>query len=286
MEFGMSTTVVKTRMDPDYVDRYRAVGMTCLEIGARPVFIDPEDREQQAILREHFEKTGTRAHSIHAPFQNRLTIAHEDAEVREEAIRSARVAARVIVALGGDVVVVHPGDVTREVADMDAYMSRVYDHLPRIVDAIVSEGARVAFENLLPERMPDHPDVLMALVERFPSELVGVCIDTGHAHCTQWKTEFIRRAASRIITTHIQDCDGQNDQHLMPGYGSINWDSYMQAFYEAGYAGPWIFEVGKAGEAALEQAADAMNLLRGAWEQAMADDRATSGSSQTVIPDG
>ena len=268
MEFGSTTNVIKERITPEYVDRYRAVGVTCLEIGAKVEFVGPDDAEQHALLREHFEKTGARAHSIHAQHKGGFTIANEDAAIRDAAIAQARMAARIIVALGGDVVVVHPGGVTREVADMDAYLARVREHAPRIVEAVSSEGARVAFENALPEHYPDRPDALMDLVEMFPLEQAGVCIDTGHANCTPWTTAAIRRAAGRILTTHVQDNDGTRDMHIMPGHGTTDWDTFMQAFYDAGYGGPWVFECGGIGPLFFDHAAGSMQLLREAWERA------------------
>ncbi len=268
MEFGSNTNVIVERLTPSLVNIYGAADLPCLEIGARPEFFDPDDDGQLVELGEHFDRTEMRAHSIHARFQDGFTIASEDHAVRSAAVEQAGWAARVIVALGGSVVVVHPGGPKAAVASIDELHDRIHENAPRIVASVVDEGARVAFENPMPSRYPDSPDALMQIVERFPSDEVGVCIDTGHANCSPWGAEFVRRAAGRILTTHMQDNDGTGDMHIMPGHGSIDWDEFMRAFRGAGYSGPWVFECGKVGLPVFDQAQASMELLRGAWDRA------------------
>ncbi len=268
MEFGASTYVVEKRLDEDYLDRFVSAGFASLEIGAKPVFVDPDDAAQHVRLREHMARTGLRVHSIHAGHQLRFTMSSPDPAIRAETVRQAREAARIVNALGGDVVVVHPGGSVRDVADMDAFVGRACEGAAEVVRAVSAEGARVAFENANPNGFPSEPDMLMQIVGMFPREAVGVCIDTGHMNCTRWGTDVIAAAAGRIVSTHLHDNDGASDRHLPPGHGNIDWDHVMRAFRNAGYDGPWIFECGEVGRPPFDEAAGSMQLLSDAWTRA------------------
>ena len=275
MEFGASTYVLPRRLDGDTLDEFRSAGVSLIEIGSAPVFVNPDDEQQHAAIRDHLARTGMRVHSIHAGHGLQFTMSAEDPSVRRETVRQARDAARIATALGGDVVVVHPGGPVAGVDDLDAFTARVVNGLPTLVDAVANEGARVALENANPRGFPSDPRVLMELVRMFPEEQVGVCIDVGHANLTSWGMNVIREAAGRIITTHLHDNHGPAsaalDEHLAPGHGTVDWNAVMRTFRRAGYRGPWIFECGRPDEPALERLAGAMNLLLAAWTESAQD---------------
>lgn len=269
MEFGASTFTIEEMIEPDYIDRFLLTGITSLEIGARPLFIDPSNTAQHRRLREHMARTGARIHSIHAGNTNRHTMSHPDAAIRKETLEQARTAARIVTALGGDVVVVHPGCRRDETDSATAYHDRIYTGARAVVRVVAAEGARVAFENANPNGFPTDPGDLMAIINEFPPAQAGACIDTGHANCTGTMLDLIAAARGRIISTHLHDNDGTSDQHLAPGEGTIDWDATMRAFHEAAYAGPWVFEFGVVGRPTFDMLPDAMKFLTQAWARAL-----------------
>ena len=71
----------------------------------------------------------------------------------------------------------------------------------------------------------------------------GICLDTGHAHIAgEDIPAFINRTGSLLIGTHIADNNGKEDQHLLPGFGTIRWEDVMKAFRTSGYRGFLNFE--------------------------------------------
>jgi sugar phosphate isomerase/epimerase len=263
MEFGLRIVVTEEPLDRSYFDRFASMGFSCVEFGARHIPIDPDNTDEISRIREILERAGVRVHSAHGSYGVRYTMSHPDPAMREETVRQIREAARVIVALGGDVIVVHPGDSTRDQGDMDADLELIYDGAKKVVQVVSDEGARVAFENANPNGFPREPKTLMDIVTMFPADRVGVCIDTGHANFAGVGTEVIAAASGRIITTHLHDNDTSRDQHEPPGIGTIDWDTYMQAFHDAGYTGPWVFECGPD----EEQAARSIALLQHSWQK-------------------
>ena len=55
-----------------------------------------------------------------------------------------------------------------------------------------------------------------------------------------------RPCSGHIVTTHVHDNNGQRDDHLVPGHGTIDWEGVMMAFQKVGYDGAWIFELAPA----------------------------------------
>jgi sugar phosphate isomerase/epimerase len=51
-----------------------------------------------------------------------------------------------------------------------------------------------------------------------------------------------RALRSKLLTLHMSDYDGIDEQHQMPGRGVLDWQAFMQALREAGYAGPYNYE--------------------------------------------
>jgi len=88
------------------------------------------------------------------------------------------------------------------------------------------------------------PDDMCELVDSFKSDHVGVCWDTGHAHIQeldQW--DALHVIGDRLKMLHIQDNDGNSDQHLLPFMGGIDWRRLVDALYDIGYAGDFTYEV-------------------------------------------
>jgi sugar phosphate isomerase/epimerase len=102
-------------------------------------------------------------------------------------------------------------------------------------------------------------DVLLQLVDSFNDDIVGVCWDTGHGNLTgngRFYTgqnmpellpygnqyENITKIGKRLRALHISDNNGMDDDHIMPGTGSINWDDVIRALDDIGYAHSFTFE--------------------------------------------
>jgi sugar phosphate isomerase/epimerase len=61
-------------------------------------------------------------------------------------------------------------------------------------------------------------------------------------------------AGARLITTHLQDNRGQQDDHMPPGDGTIDWDDVAAALTEIRYPGCVLLEL-------TDQPSDAMRRV-------------------------
>src|SRR2546425_466080 len=64
-----------------------------------------------------------------------------------------------------------------------------------------------------------------------------ICYDTGHGHLQGTTSGF-----ENIRTTHIHDNNGENDEHLWPFEGTLNWPALIEKLVVAKYKGPFVFE--------------------------------------------
>lgn len=68
------------------------------------------------------------------------------------------------------------------------------------------------------------------------------CFDTNHL--LQEKPEhYAKVVGAHIKTIHVSDYDAVNERHWIPGRGVIDWHAVAKALQDAGYDGPWMFEV-------------------------------------------
>jgi sugar phosphate isomerase/epimerase len=59
---------------------------------------------------------------------------------------------------------------------------------------------------------------------------LNYCFDAGHAHMAGDVEGEFELMKDRIRSTHLHDNNGQNDEHLLPGKGSIEWKRIMPLF--------------------------------------------------------
>ena len=94
---------------------------------------------------------------------------------------------------------------------------------------------------------------LRAFVRSLDSDLVGVCLDTGHAMLGgQDPADMIRELGDLLHETHFNDNFGvlrgrqrtECDYHRPPGIGRIDWLDVMDALDEIRYPNPVVFEEG------------------------------------------
>lgn len=125
--------------------------------------------------------------------------------------------------LGGDIVVVHRGTIDVE----NAKVSEDYNNARMAAEYAASKGVILALEN-----------GLMGILRRTLEEVgdmsensgLGICIDVGHANMGDQGFDdaiaaFIDEFRDDLVHFHLADNHGEIDEHLVPGMGTINWET-------------------------------------------------------------
>lgn len=160
----------------------------------------------------------------HAPYSN-------DGHILEELLlRSLEVCHN----LGIPILVVHP---TKGGVEQNLHAYERYVHEAEEKNIIL------AFENLNADDEMTEVTELIEMTEAFGSPSVGICYDTGHAHQRGHDlAQDIHLMGRYLVATHIADNKGKEDEHLLPFYGTIDWDAVIRALTEIKYNGDLTFE--------------------------------------------
>ena len=118
--------------------------------------------------------------------------------------------------------------------------------LEKLLPSAEKLGMVIAVENAF--EMPNSAKEVMGLVGHFGGNpAIGVCYDTGHAHCMEsapgkdknkyepyfpknwwengviWEDNALDILKDQVVTCHIHDNNGYGDLHGMPFDGNIDW---------------------------------------------------------------
>ncbi|MBR4500670.1 MAG: sugar phosphate isomerase/epimerase [Clostridia bacterium] len=87
---------------------------------------------------------------------------------------------------------------------------------------------------------------LIRLADAFgDGEHVGTCYDFGHANLRSpsLHRQNLDRLSSRLKAVHVHDNHGKADEHLMPFFGSLDWESAMAGLADIRFPGDLTFEI-------------------------------------------
>ena len=130
------------------------------------------------------------------------------------------------------------------------------DYFSAMVPALKGTGVTMCIENLFcyiedEDRWTDNfcssaedlCDVIDTLNQMHGPHFAA-CLDTGHAVVTkQDPAEMLGILGNRIKVLHVQDNQGEQDDHLIPTEGIIDWKKFATALGEIDYQGTFNFEV-------------------------------------------
>ncbi len=265
--FGISTHLyLGDRLERDHLVEIAAHGFDAVELFAVRSHFDYRDRRAAIALAEWLDDTRLKLHSIHAPiarnytagaWQDNLSLAATDDARRKLAVEETLATLDVAAAVPYSTLIVHCGIPEPWGNAADNHVGSLVRSLEELWPVAQRYGVRLAVEVI-----PNAISTTSALVELVESDIdadLGICMDVGHARLMGDVVDAIETSSGHLLTTHIHDNRGRNDDHLVPGKGTIDWDATLLAFQKVGYDGAWMFELAAAAERkpVLEQAVKA-----------------------------
>ena len=235
MEFGISLTLAHGLSLADALAKVANAGFKFVELpnGSSEVGTWWQDPDRTRWALDGAEVT---AWTTHAPGANNGT---PDEAARQASVDAASSFFRPAVEVGVPVVVVHPNTPDGEdytEAGFEASLARSIESIAILAERAEAAGVRLAVENL-PMRHTPRPggriEDLLRMIDGLGNH-VGICFDVGHSNANvDDPCDEIRVAGDRIFCVHIQDNDGLGqDQHLIPGEGTVNWPALIDALRE------------------------------------------------------
>ena len=86
---------------------------------------------------------------------------------------------------------------------------------------------------------------------------IGICLDTGHAYLSGDLQTVAQKLAGHLFLIHASDNQGHYDDHLPPGDGAIQWQTFLQHLRLSGFRGAMMLEIAGNPSRSAEEVLDA-----------------------------
>ncbi|HTU02701.1 MAG TPA: sugar phosphate isomerase/epimerase [Candidatus Sulfotelmatobacter sp.] len=123
----------------------------------------------------------------------------------------------------------------------------VWSWLTDSIGACTDEANRASLLFCLEPRVGEivsTTDGLLRLMDAVDADNFGAVLDTAHLHAQKEILPLsVEKLGSRIYAVHAADNDGQANQHLGVGRGTVDWEAFFQALKKHSFSGPVLVDV-------------------------------------------
>lgn len=110
------------------------------------------------------------------------------------------------------------------------------NRIEQLVRLAQKKNVRLAFENM---RLAEHT---CTVLELFRCQHVGFCYDSGHERYWTADMDWLSGYGDRLFAIHLHDNFGDNDSHLIPYDGCIDWPVKLRQIAGTDYSGALAIE--------------------------------------------
>lgn len=240
---GSANNDVFLEMTDQHMQELKKNNLTYLEVdwwGVAPEQIE----EWGKGVKERADKAGITIWSAHIEFGGVYDISQPDEATRQKAVEANLKDMEIICrTLKPQNLVVHAS--LEPIADSvrPAYLAAAKKSIQELAAKAKEYNVTLLVENLPRTCLGNTSTELLDIINGIDN--TAICFDVNHL-LKEEHTEFVRNAGSKIKSTHMSDYDRKNERHWLPKTHDsvINWPELLHALVEAGYQGPFIYEVG------------------------------------------
>lgn len=240
MNWKIGRSVGTQTLDAPFFQDLKANGIESVELSMQQ---DQYDSFDYAAIRGFAEEAGVRINSFHLPFYPGywLDPSTPDEEARTETIATLKRMIGHAATAGARIAVIHPSGEPYTEEQRPGRIAQAKRSLAELCDYAESKGVHLAVENLPRTCLGRDSDEMLALTAA--DDRLVICFDTNHL-LSEEPVDFIKACGHKIVTLHVSDYDRLDERHWLPGEGTTDWPALVKALQEAGYNGPWNYEVG------------------------------------------
>lgn len=262
MSFGIDTWIYSILPLDEAIKKIRSQGLDVIEY-CYDHFRDVEGESARSAdlcrrVLEVVDSYDVKAVQMHGPFgKHDVEIASPDPLVRSKALERAKMWIELTSLLDADVLVMHTAIANEVLAEGS---NAAFDRSRRLNIEVFKElerfagdrGVKIAVENRLEKIFAWRPFDLVDFVNALNSDIIGLCLDVGHANVNGINAaDMAAMLRDLILATHLHDNDGSSDQHLPPLMGNIDWRSLLKSLRS--YSRPLILEIREANDLKVDE---------------------------------
>jgi len=189
-------------------------------------------------LRQSLADTGVRLYSVHAAGGlGGMRMGHSEGLSVDLCKAYADLAAD----LGAPIVTMHAG--LPDGGEKDANTRHLFRSLDELARHVLDMPCRYAWENApWGHATTEH----LEWIRELDPGTFSFVLDNGHSHITGTTEAYLEACHGLLSNLHINDNNGKNDEHKIPGagsLGSVGWRDFMGQLRSSGYVGPLMLEV-------------------------------------------
>jgi sugar phosphate isomerase/epimerase len=195
------------------------------------IYSEPEIQHVARLM----EELGLSLYDIHAPTgaeKNWFSTVEYQRRAGVEIVKNRVDMCRT---LGGSVIVAHIPELAPENFGSWCQLRNSLDELEGFC---AERGVRIAVEN----RPADPFNGIRELFAEYGPEYIGLCYDSGHGNIGGQGLEHLDSVKERLISIHIHDNNGVEDQHKPIFSGTTDWEELARIIAESPYREPLTSE--------------------------------------------
>lgn len=205
-------------------------------------------------IKKNADEAGIKIWSFHTPYgpfeENNL--ATFDKDLLEKTIELQTNYLNLMANADIKIMVIHPSGEPYADKDRAELLKISSDSLSRLADVAEKNGITLAVEDIPRTCIGHSIDEMKYLTS---DERLRICFDTNHM-LSDDNVEFVKALGSKIITLHVSDYDFVDEKHWLPYEGKNDWVGIVTALEDAGYVGPWMYEIGSTNPKVITRSRD------------------------------
>ena len=257
-----SHVFLKNRLHPGQLEAFERAGAEGVEIFAARQHFDYTDRSAVRDIADWFRSSAVKPFSMHAPLYADsemgrgggpgVNVLHSEKSRRIDSMDEIKRALETAEQIPFRYLVIHLGD--RD----DAWSPWALEHSMTAIEHLKAYasplGVQLLIENIANEVTAPERIVEILRVGHFST--VGVVLDVGHANFLAGVAPALAELAPYIKSSHLHDNQGQKDEHLWPGDGTVKWDETFAGLLAAPHKPAGVLEIHYALGDSTEQIVD------------------------------
>lgn len=232
----------------------KEAGIDCIEIsltnlvnGENPI---PDDnlKERFRKVKADADKAGIEIWSIHMPYGADCDPSHIDEKIRISSENFYKRNLDVVSVLKPRIILFHPSW-RLGLNERPERISQLTKTMKSININVRKMNAHIVLENLLGYKLLRSEGVerplgrtveeMLEIMSHMPDDIYAA-IDMNHIKNPE---KLIDALGGRVKHVHIADGNGEKECHFLPGRGENNWNLILRALDNAGYTGPFLYEI-------------------------------------------